>query len=150
MTKAIISGLLFVILCVAIPGVLGFFHAADNDQAEVERNVDESESSHDDRRITTEKGGNEDHMFTTEDKSNAKYGSSITNQELVLTREEAVEAVHDQFSLTELLSLYSQVKNGLSAEDKEEILSMLQERFSDEEIEALKVFGFSELEKVLQ
>ncbi|MFC0559441.1 hypothetical protein [Halalkalibacter alkalisediminis] len=150
MAKAMISGLLFVILCMAIPGVLGLLHSTNNSQTEMERKVDESESRDEKRMITTDESSHEDRIFLTEDEPARFSGASMPNQELVFTREEAIEAVLDQFSLTELLGLYSQVKNGVNAEDKEEILTMLEERFSDEEIEALKVFGFSELDKVLQ
>lgn len=143
MARAMIYGFLFVILCVAIPGVIGLFHNADNSQTEVERTV-ENVNRNEKSILPPDKSGNEDPGITTTD------GPTTNMEELAFTREEVVEAVLDEFTLTELLSLYTKVKNGLAEEDKQELFAMLEERFSDDEIEALKVFGFSELEKVLQ
>ncbi|GAE33245.1 hypothetical protein [Halalkalibacter akibai] len=128
MTKAAVFGFIFVVICVLIPGGLGLYFA-DND-------VDDSLSVPEIKEVI-EPGHQQEEINLT--------GASQT-----FTREEAIELILEQFTFTELLNLYATVQNGMSAEEKKEILSLLQERFSEEEIEAIKVMGFAELEKVLQ
>jgi len=128
MTKAAVFGFIFVVICVLIPGGLGLYFA-NND-------VDDSLSVPEIKEVI-EPGHQQEEINLT--------GASPT-----FTREEAIELILEQFTFTELLNLYATVQNGMSAEEKKEILSLLQERFSEEEIEAIKVMGFAELEKVLQ
>lgn len=61
---------------------------------------------------------------------------------------EAIEVVMSKFSLEELLAIYEKVQTG--ATNKEELLELLDERFTDEEIEALKSYGITELENLIQ
>ncbi|WP_332695794.1 hypothetical protein [Halalkalibacter lacteus] len=146
MLKAIGLGVFFVILCVAIPSLLGYYH---NDH---EQSTDSSVQQ-------TEKEPNFDQIIdeeTTDSDKHDKTDVSLEknneeNEDLVFTTtDEAMEAVLEHFSLTELISIYQSIRNGVDDESREELITMLQERFSDEEIEALKVIGFSELDKVLQ
>ncbi|WP_227937391.1 hypothetical protein [Alkalihalobacillus deserti] len=140
--RPIMYGVLFVLLCVTIPSLIGFYHNTDQKQAKVIEHEQIATTSNSNKIIEKEAAEKE----TTSNSFNNHDGHS----ELVFTKEEAVEAVLNQFTLTELLSLYSQLQNGIDDVDKEKILAMLEERFTDEEIEALKVYGISELEKVLQ
>lgn len=136
--KPIIFGVFFVILCVAIPSFLGYYFSSNVEQGSSGDRL--SQATLDPLEESSEQKEQESPPLNTKD----------SKPPLVFTREEAIEAVLEQFTLTELLNLYSTVKNGLNDKDKEELLALLEERFSEEEIEALKVFGFSDIEKVLQ
>jgi hypothetical protein len=143
MMKAIFLGMFFVFLCVLIPGLVGVYHSVDRNE------VHEEETGKD---FVSNEGENELNAPEVQAKPNLILHENENNsddQPIAYTKEEAVEAILDQFTLMELLSLYSNVQNGITKQDKEKILAMLEERFTEEEIEALKVIGFSDLEKVL-
>jgi uncharacterized protein YxeA len=145
--KAIVLGVLFVILCVGIPSLLGYYHSDNKQLADTFEQEVEQESS-----IEPETNEGTPPYSTEGDETD--YSLEQINEEkeelVFSTTEEAMEAVLEHFSLTELISIYQSVRNGADEKKREEIITMLQERFSDEEIEALKVIGFSELDKVLQ
>ncbi|GAE27436.1 hypothetical protein JCM9140_3583 [Halalkalibacter wakoensis JCM 9140] len=139
MVKAILFGILFVFLCVAVPSFVGYYQSSSTSGAQEETEQALSHMvEHEKIESIDERGQieeNEDHQ---------------TNEELVYSsRDEAIEAVLEEFSLTELIGIFMDVRN--SDEDgHEQLIETLQERFDDDEIEALKVIGFSELEKILQ
>jgi uncharacterized protein YxeA len=145
--KAILLGVLFVILCVGIPSLLGYYHSDNKQLADTFEQEIEQESS-------IEPETNEGTPTYSTEGDETDYSLEQINEEkeelVFTTTEEAMEAVLEHFSLTELISIYQSVRNGADEKKREEIITMLQERFSDEEIEALKVIGFSELDKVLQ
>jgi uncharacterized protein YxeA len=145
--KAILLGVLFVILCVGIPSLLGYYHSDNKQLADTFEQEIEQESS-------IEPETNEGTPTYSTEGDETDYSLEQINEEkeelVFSTTEEAMEAVLEHFSLTELISIYQSVRNGADEKKREEIITMLQERFSDEEIEALKVIGFSELDKVLQ
>jgi divalent metal cation (Fe/Co/Zn/Cd) transporter len=61
------------------------------------------------------------------------------------TKEEAIKAVVKKVGVSELMGIQSKVSDGLSTEEQSEILGMLQEKLSEEEILALKVLVNKEL-----
>ncbi|MFC0469646.1 hypothetical protein ACFFHM_03650 [Halalkalibacter kiskunsagensis] len=146
MLKAVVAGVFFVILCVAIPSLLGYYHSDNNRPFASFVKESEYDTSLEQRNDEKSMDLKIEHEL---DKMNDSQEEE--NQELVYaTSDEAMEAVLKHFSLTELISIYQSVRHGVDEEKREELLTMLQERFSDEEIEALKVIGFSELDKALQ
>ncbi len=70
----------------------------------------------------------------------------ITGNELPFdTKEEAFQTVMKEFSIGEINEIASMAQNGKL--DATEIEQMLQERFSEEEIQALKIIAIREFQK---
>ncbi|WP_332633622.1 hypothetical protein [Halalkalibacter flavus] len=149
MIRAVIFGVFFVFLCVAIPSFLGFYHSSN----QTPEKVTEPQSEHQiEEEIETK---SEQHDFNEQSENDEVEDQQLkredSSDELVFSnRDEAIEAVLERFSLTELISIFTSVRNGVDDEKRDELVAKLQEQFTDEEIEALKVIGFAELEKVLQ
>jgi hypothetical protein len=149
MIRAVIFGVFFVFLCVAIPSFLGFYHSSN----QTPEQVTEPQSEHQiEEEIETK---SEQHDFNEQSENDEVEDQQLkredSSDELVFSnRDEAIEAVLERFSLTELISIFTSVRNGVDDEKRDELVAKLQEQFTDEEIEALKVIGFAELEKVLQ
>ena len=61
------------------------------------------------------------------------------------TKEEAVKTVVKKVGITELQSIQSKVKDGVTAEEKQEILNKVEGKLTEEEILALKVLAYKEL-----
>ncbi|CAH1193275.1 hypothetical protein PAECIP111893_00422 [Paenibacillus plantiphilus] len=61
---------------------------------------------------------------------------------VVKNKDEAIKLILDKFSIGELKDLATNAK-GMSKEEQEELLS----RFTDEELESLKIIGLMEVEK---
>jgi flagellar basal body-associated protein FliL len=61
------------------------------------------------------------------------------------TKEEALKAVVKKFSIGELNELKNKITNGIDAQEQEEIKSILEEKLSPEEMEALKIIALKEL-----
>ncbi|KHF41128.1 hypothetical protein [Halalkalibacter okhensis] len=152
MIKAIMFGVFFVFLCVAIPSFLGFYHSS-NETPEQESAYNHEHQMAEETKTKSESSSslNEETDTFYDDESNEQANTEVSSDDLVFSnRDEAIEAVLERFSLTELISIFSSVRNGVDDKKRDEIVEKLQEQFSDEEIEALKVIGFAELEKVLQ
>ncbi|MDT8858666.1 hypothetical protein N0O92_00390 [Alkalihalobacillus sp. MEB130] len=152
MIRAIFFGVFFVFLCVAIPSFLGFYYSSNQVQEDA-RNTQLEDQVNDQTEIERpqQKFEVEEQKETAEDLEDQTENEIGSRDDLVFSdRDEAIEAVMERFSLTDLLSIFRSVRNGMNEEERGELFAKLQEEFTDEEIEALKVIGFAELEKVLQ
>ncbi|AND39816.1 MULTISPECIES: hypothetical protein [Cytobacillus] len=65
----------------------------------------------------------------------------------IKTKEEAVKKISESFSLKEIQQSVSKVKGGLTAEEQNELYSLLTERLSEEELTALKIIAVQETNK---
>ncbi|MFC3884686.1 hypothetical protein ACFOU2_14755 [Bacillus songklensis] len=61
------------------------------------------------------------------------------------TKEEAVKTVIKKLGMNEVQSIQSKVKDGVTAEEKQEILNKVESKLTEEEIQALKVLAYKEL-----
>ncbi|MGF2618052.1 hypothetical protein FZC84_22505 [Rossellomorea vietnamensis] len=61
------------------------------------------------------------------------------------TKEEAINGVIKKVGISELMNLQSKVSDGVTQEEQSEILAILEEKMSEEEILALKVLVNEEL-----
>ncbi|MDE5414013.1 hypothetical protein [Alkalihalobacterium chitinilyticum] len=66
-----------------------------------------------------------------------------------LSKDEAITKVMEEFSMTELLSIAEKVGSGLSGEEIEELKATIKERFSPEDIDALKELGKNKINQFL-
>jgi hypothetical protein len=62
------------------------------------------------------------------------------------TKEEALKAVTEKFSVGELNEIKNLVTDGIDDQEKEEIVAILEEKLSPEEMEALKIIALKELQ----
>lgn len=62
----------------------------------------------------------------------------------IKTKEEAVKKISESFSIDEIQQSVSKVKGGLTAEEQNELYSLLTERLSEEELTALKIIAVQE------
>lgn len=65
----------------------------------------------------------------------------------IKTKEEAVKKISESFSIDEIRQSVSKVKGGLTAEEQNELYSLLTERLSDEELTALKIIAVQEAKR---
>ena len=63
------------------------------------------------------------------------------------TKEEAVRVLVKKFSVSELQELQSKAQNGMTAEDKQRLFNQIESKLTDEELLALKVLAYKELEQ---
>lgn len=63
------------------------------------------------------------------------------------TKEEATRALITKFGISEIQEIQSKAKNGMTAEEKQEIFNKLENTLTDEEMLALKVLAYKELSK---
>jgi copper homeostasis protein CutC len=63
------------------------------------------------------------------------------------TKKEAIQRVTQRLSIGDLKELASMASGGLTAEEKEKIKTEFESKFSPEEIKALKVVAYKELNK---
>jgi hypothetical protein len=61
------------------------------------------------------------------------------------TKEEALQLVLVKYSVTEIKDIVTKAQSGITSEEEAEIKATLMKRFSEEEIQALKVIGVVEL-----
>jgi hypothetical protein len=61
------------------------------------------------------------------------------------TKEEALQLVLTKYSATEINDIVTKAQSGITSEEEAEIRETLMNRFSEEEIQALKVIGIVEL-----
>ncbi|MCL7748956.1 hypothetical protein [Halalkalibacter alkaliphilus] len=149
MIRAVIFGVFFVFLCVAIPGFLGFYQSSN--QTPEQLTEPQSEQQIEEEIETKSKQYDFNEQSKNDEVEDQQLEGDDSSDELVFSnRDEAIEAVLERFSLTELISIFTSVRNGVDEQKRDELVAKLQEQFTDEEIEALKVIGFAELEKVLQ
>lgn len=95
--------------------------------------------SAEDVQDAVEKSGNGNGADTqAPDTPNTPSGKKL----VVKNKDEAIKLILDKFSIGELKDLATNAK-GMSKEEQEELLS----RFTDEELESLKIIGLMEVEK---
>jgi hypothetical protein len=91
---------------------------------------------------------------TTSSKKNNTSADSVStkgeNKALPKTKEEAFQLVLSKYSMNELKELATKAQGGVTSEEKTTIRAALTERFSEEELQALKVIGIIELAKKQQ
>lgn len=63
------------------------------------------------------------------------------------TKEEAIRALIGKFSVSELMDIQSQVQKGLSPEEQQALLNEMESKLTEEEILALKVIVYKEINK---
>lgn len=63
------------------------------------------------------------------------------------TKEEAAKVIVKKVGLNELKNLHSQYENGMTTREVQEVMIELEETFTEEEILALKVVAYNELNK---
>ena len=63
------------------------------------------------------------------------------------TKEEATRALVTKFGISEIQEIQSKAKDGMSAEEKQEIFNKLESNLTEEEMLALKVLAYKELSK---
>jgi hypothetical protein len=61
------------------------------------------------------------------------------------TKEEAVKTMIKKLGMNEVRSIQSKVKDGVTAEEKQEILNKVESKLTEEDIQALKVLAYKEL-----
>lgn len=75
-------------------------------------------------------------------------GSDVSNGALPFTTsEEATKAILKKFDLDEMKEVASQIKGGINKEELQELMQLMEEKLSEEEINALKVIAYKELNK---
>lgn len=62
------------------------------------------------------------------------------------TKEEALKAITGKLSVGEINEIRNKVSDGIDAQDKQEIIALLEDRLSPEELEALKIIALKELQ----
>ncbi|MEQ6377934.1 hypothetical protein RZN25_14035 [Bacillaceae bacterium S4-13-56] len=74
--------------------------------------------------------------------------SDVSNEALPFTTsEEATKAILKKIDMNEMKEVASQLKGGISKEEQEELMQLMEEKLSEEEINALKVIAYKELNK---
>jgi hypothetical protein len=63
------------------------------------------------------------------------------------TKEEAMKVVSEKYSINDMVEMRDKVREGLSREEKAEIYKDLQSKFTDEELQALKIIALREMQK---
>lgn len=75
-------------------------------------------------------------------------GANVDSSSLPFeTKEEATRELVKKFSVSELKDIQSSVQGGLTAERKRELLNTLESKLTEEEMMALKVLAYKELNK---
>jgi hypothetical protein len=76
--------------------------------------------------------------------------ADLEKNDLPNTKEEALQLVLAKYSVTEIKDIVTKAQGGITSEEEAEIKEAFMERFSEEEIQALKVIGVIELLKKQQ
>ncbi len=63
------------------------------------------------------------------------------------TKEEAMEVVSEKYSVNEMVEMRDKVREGLTSEEKTEIYNELQSKFTEEELQALKIVALKEMQR---
>ncbi|ANX13753.1 hypothetical protein ABE41_017220 [Fictibacillus arsenicus] len=63
------------------------------------------------------------------------------------TKEEAIKIVSKKYSVNEMVEMRDKVREGLTSKEKEEIYNDIQSKFTEEELQALKVVALKEMKK---
>ncbi|MDL4841123.1 hypothetical protein [Aquibacillus rhizosphaerae] len=75
-------------------------------------------------------------------------GSTIDDSSLPFnTKEEAVKKLVTKFSITEMKEIQSNIQSGMTDEQQQEIIRKIETKLTSEELEALKVIAYKELNK---
>lgn len=63
------------------------------------------------------------------------------------TKEQAVRVLVKKFNVSELKELQTKAQSGLTAEEKQQLFNDIESKLTDEELLALKVLAYKELEQ---
>lgn len=75
-------------------------------------------------------------------------GKNVDSSKLPFqTKEEATRALITKFGISEIQEIQSKAKDGMTAEEKQEIFNKLESNLTEEEMLALKVLAYKELSK---
>lgn len=75
-------------------------------------------------------------------------GKNVDSSKLPFqTKEEATRVLIKKFNISELQDLQSKAKNGMTAEEKQELYNKLESSLTEEEMLALKALAYKELSK---
>lgn len=75
-------------------------------------------------------------------------GANVDESQLPFTtKEQATRALVSKFSVSEISEIQEKVTGGLTPEAKQELLQMVESKLTEEEILALKVIAYKELNK---
>ncbi|TQR20720.1 hypothetical protein [Psychrobacillus vulpis] len=75
-------------------------------------------------------------------------GKNVDSSKLPFqTKEEATRVLVKKFNVSDLKDFQTKAKNGMTAEEKQEIFSKLENTLTEEEMLALKVLAYKELSK---
>ena len=75
-------------------------------------------------------------------------GANVDESQLPFTtKEQATRALVSKFSVSEISEIQEKVTGGLTSEAKQELLQMVESKLTEEEILALKVIAYKELNK---
>lgn len=73
-------------------------------------------------------------------------GANIDDRTLPFnSKEDAVKVLFQRFDISEINTIQKEFQNGFTAESQENVLSIVQEKLTEEEILALKVIAYREL-----
>ncbi|NBD27575.1 hypothetical protein [Paenibacillus glycinis] len=76
-----------------------------------------------------------------------KQGHSSPKKMAVKNKNEAIKLVMDKFSIGELKDMAAKVKGGMTGQEKAELKQRVSERFSEDELDSLKIIALMEAEK---
>jgi hypothetical protein len=62
------------------------------------------------------------------------------------TKEEAMKVVSEKYSVNEMVEMRDKVREGLTSEEKAEIYKDLQSKFTEDELQALKIVALREMQ----
>jgi hypothetical protein len=80
-------------------------------------------------------------------KSYIEAGGEAPENLPFITKEEAKKVVSEKYSINDMVEMRDKVREGLSSEEKAEIYKDLQSKFTDEELQALKIVALREMQK---
>ncbi|PLR76607.1 hypothetical protein CU633_14745 [Bacillus sp. V3-13] len=75
---------------------------------------------------------------------NADLANIDTSNLPFSTKEEALKTLTEKFSFNEITDITSTVSDGITAEEKAELLEMVQSKLTEEELAALKIIAVKE------
>ncbi|MBP3953171.1 hypothetical protein [Bacillus suaedae] len=146
MWKGMIAGFIFTLLLLVGAGYLGYQSlTTERTSEDLAKKIENDFSKELNIETQTAKS---DTLSNQTEAAEQQTETDETEAVPAAAQSEAIEVVMSKFSLEELLAIYEEVQKG--ATNKEELLELLNERLTDEEIEALKSFGITELENMIQ
>ena len=108
---------------------------------EVKQMIQSSLNAEDVKHLLGEQAAAEDRAGTD------KSGHSGPKKMAVKNKNEAIKLVMDKFSVGELKNMAAKVKGGMTEQEKAELKQRVTERFSEDELDSLKIIALMEAEK---